>query len=206
MKRGKTLVATDTLFVFDLMGTVVVDPFYEVLPAHLGVSFQELLALKHPTIWVEFERGLRSEAEFLANFFHPESGRTLDAPEALVTAYTDAFDFMPGMESLLTELVDQGYPLWVLSNYPNWYEIARRKLKLDRFFEKYVVSCDIRHRKPEPAAFQAVLDLANRPAAQCIFVDDRQVNVDAAEQLGFQALLYRDTAELRRDLEQLRVS
>ncbi len=186
------------------MGTVVVDPFYEALPAHLGLSFQELLALKHPSNWLEFERGSLSQTELLSNFFAAESGRKLEDPAAMVAAYTDAFEFIAGMEALLSELVQQGHRLWVLSNYPTWYQIARQKLKLDRFFAKYVVSCDIGWRKPAPQAFQAVLESADCLAGQCLFIDDRQVNIEAAQQLGFQTILFHNAADLRARLHSIK--
>ena len=54
---------------FDVMSTLVYDPFMVDLPAFLGMSFDELLASKHPTAWMEFERGEIDEATYLDKFF-----------------------------------------------------------------------------------------------------------------------------------------
>ena len=57
--------------------TVVKDPFYEHMPQHFGMSFKELLAAKHPTTWIDFEKGQCSEEEAMQNFF--KDGRAVDA-------------------------------------------------------------------------------------------------------------------------------
>jgi hypothetical protein len=36
--------------------TIVRDPFFEHMPKHFGMTFKELLAAKHPSTWVQFER------------------------------------------------------------------------------------------------------------------------------------------------------
>jgi hypothetical protein len=61
-----------------MQDTIVYDPFYHHMPAYFNLSFKELLAAKHPTAWIEFERGLISEADFLDKFF--ADGRAFDGP------------------------------------------------------------------------------------------------------------------------------
>jgi hypothetical protein len=58
--------------------TIVFDPFYDHMPKYFNISFKELLASKHPTAWVEFEKGLINEDQLLAKFF--ADGRTFDGP------------------------------------------------------------------------------------------------------------------------------
>jgi FMN hydrolase / 5-amino-6-(5-phospho-D-ribitylamino)uracil phosphatase len=55
----------------------VKDPFYKHMPAHFEMTFEELLAAKHPTTWIDFERGLLTESQALERFF--SDGRTVDA-------------------------------------------------------------------------------------------------------------------------------
>jgi hypothetical protein len=49
--------------------TIVTDPFYHHVPPHFGMTFKELLAAKHPTTWVEFEKGQCTESEAMQNFW-----------------------------------------------------------------------------------------------------------------------------------------
>ncbi|KAL0288978.1 UNVERIFIED_CONTAM: Flavin mononucleotide hydrolase 1, chloroplatic, partial [Sesamum angustifolium] len=49
------------VLLFDIMDTIVRDPFYHDVPAFFGMSMKELLECKHPTTWIEFEKGLINE-------------------------------------------------------------------------------------------------------------------------------------------------
>ncbi|MFI7238789.1 HAD-IA family hydrolase [Streptomyces cyaneofuscatus] len=54
--------------------------------------------------------------------------------------------------------------------------------------------------KPDPAIYRIAAERAGVPAERCLFVDDRQENVDAATALGMTGVLYREPADLRRAL------
>nr|XP_028957368.1 flavin mononucleotide hydrolase 1, chloroplatic-like isoform X3 [Malus domestica] len=64
------------IILFDIMDTVVRDPFYRDVPAFFGMSFDELIECKHPTAWIEFEKGITDEVELAKTFF--KDGRPLD--------------------------------------------------------------------------------------------------------------------------------
>ena len=55
--------------------------------------------------------------------------------------------------------------------------------------------------KPDPRIFAAALERAAAPASDALFVDDLEVNVEAARGLGIDAFRFRDkeqfVAELR---------
>ena len=61
------------MLLFDVMGTIVHDPFAVELPAFFGMPFEDLLEQKHPTSWVEFETAAIDEATFLRHFFASSS-------------------------------------------------------------------------------------------------------------------------------------
>jgi hypothetical protein len=99
---------------FDVMGTLVVDPFYERVPAFFGMTFRELLSAKHPTAWVEFEAGAIDEAEFLLRFFRDE--RAYDHV-GLKRAMRDGYLWIDGMLAVVQELHASGVSMHALSNY-----------------------------------------------------------------------------------------
>ncbi|MDA1267103.1 MAG: hypothetical protein O2816_18645, partial [Planctomycetota bacterium] len=55
---------TDPILLLDVMSTLVVDPFYQEIPAFFGLSLDELLAQKDPRAWVDFEQDAIDEATF----------------------------------------------------------------------------------------------------------------------------------------------
>ncbi|MFI1226980.1 MULTISPECIES: HAD-IA family hydrolase [unclassified Streptomyces] len=54
--------------------------------------------------------------------------------------------------------------------------------------------------KPDPAIYRIAAGRVGVPPTRCLFVDDRQENVDAATALGMTGVLYREPADLRRAL------
>jgi putative hydrolase of the HAD superfamily len=193
--------AASALLVFDLMDTVIADPFYREVPRYLKTTLEALLAVKHPTSWIEFETGLADEASFLGRFYREECGLVLKDPDAFREIFFSSYRFVEGMEALLGELKAHGRPLWVLSNYSRWVEIARIRLGLDRFFEGYCVSWQTGHRKPHPEAYRALVAQSGR--RDCLLVDDRSANIEGARQAGLDGVLFTDTKSLRTELHRL---
>jgi HAD superfamily hydrolase (TIGR01509 family) len=187
------------ILLFDVMNTLVHEPFYHEVPAFFGLSLRELMAVKHPTAWVEFELGRLTEGEFLASFFR--DGRAFDGAE-LVRVMRAAYRWMPGMEELLRTLSARGYAIHALSNYPEWYRLIDERLRLSRFLDWSFVSCRTGVRKPDAAAYlDAAAMLAVEPG-QCLFVDDREANCAAARAQGMPAVRFTGAPELGAELAQ----
>jgi len=67
-------------------------------------------------------------------------------------------------------------------------------------FERYFLSCEMRLLKPDPAYYRNVLDTLDVPAGDCIFIDDRAENVEAARGVGIASIRFMSVDQLERDL------
>ena len=185
---------------FDLMGTVIYDPYLEALQAATGATdLATTLRGRDPNCWPEFELGVIDEAEFVRRFCpDPQPRQTFDI-DAFNRARREGYAFLPGMEEVLAQLqgVAQRY---VASNYPVWIEELRTTFALDRYFEGFYASCYLGYRKPDPRFFAAMLDDLGLPAARCLFIDDRRTNCEAAAEVGLAVHHFGDAEGLRRDL------
>jgi HAD superfamily hydrolase (TIGR01509 family) len=174
------------ILLLDVMSTLVTEPFEQDIPAFFGMSLAELLAQKHPTAWVEFEHGTLTEEEYAARFF--ADGRPLDLA-GFKAMMRRSYELMEGTAELLEELKAAGYPMYTLSNYSPWWHLIEEKLQLSRWVEWRFVSCITGVRKPHPEAYLiAARELGVAPG-ECLFVDDRQKNVDAAIAVGMRGLV-----------------
>ena len=184
---------------FDLMGTVVYDPYLEALQAATQLDVQTMFSARDPQCWPDFERGAIDEAEFVRRFFpDPQPGHVFDIA-AFNHARRSGYAFLPGMQQLLADL--EGVSArYVASNYPVWIEELRTTFRLERYFEGVYASCYLGLRKPDPAFFAAILDDLGLPASRCLFVDDRAGNVDSAARLGLAVHHFTDAAALREHL------
>lgn len=108
-------------------------------------------------------------------------------------------DVDPDMIALLEELAAET-PLAMLSNAPT--ELADRVddapwagLFRHRFF-----SSRLRLTKPDPRIFTQVCERLDTTPSEVLFVDDREVNVAAATELGMRAVRFTGVERLRADL------
>jgi len=93
----------------------------------------------------------------------------------------------PGVQELLAALAPR-FTLACLSNTNavHW-PYVRDVLGLSGLLHRYYLSHEIGHLKPSHAVFEHVLADLGCPPQQVLFLDDNQLNVDAAQAVGLQA-------------------
>lgn len=183
------------VILWDIMDTLVHDPFFTHMPGFFGNTFEELVPRLRKGTWVDFELGMLDEAEFYARFFR--DGSAIDGP-GLKQCMGEAYRWIDGLEALLGELKQRGVPMHALSNYPIWYQLVEQRLGLSRYLELSFISCHTGLRKPAPEAFLGACQRLGHPPEACLLVDDRASNCDAARALGLAAFQFTgDVAALR---------
>ena len=187
------------LLLFDVLDTLVYNPFNKEIPAYFGLTQSELLEQKHPTAWVEFESGVIDETEYFRRYFSDQ--RSFDHLE-FKRVVCAAYRFVDGAELLLRDLSDQGIEMHALSNYPIWFRDIEEKLRLSRFLEWSFVSCLTGVRKAAAEAYLGATRALDRPPQTCLFIDDSIVNCLAAEAAGMRAINFVDATTLRSELHE----
>ncbi|WP_373044263.1 HAD family hydrolase [Vulgatibacter sp.] len=121
------------------------------------------------------------------------------APALAVEAWCDIFDLWPEMESLAAEVIEAGHPTYLLSNTePVHFELLRKQIPVLGRFTDLHLSYEVRAAKPDPRFYRLALERFSLPASSCLFVDDREENVEAARREGIGAVLHRgDVDEVR---------
>lgn len=181
------------VILFDVMSTLVYDPFQVEMPRFFGMTLQEMFAAKHRDAWVRFEHGEIDEPTFLSQFF--ADGRDYDHA-GFVACVRGAYRYLDGVEPLLSRLAATDTELHALSNYPSWYRYIEEELALSRYLEWTFVSCQTGVRKPDPEAYLGPARTLGVEPAACLFVDDRQKNVDAAKAVGMDGVVFEHAAQL----------
>ena len=85
----------------------------------------------------------------------------------------------------------------------NQYRIDRFGLR--SYFTVFFSSCFLGVKKPDEAIYRLALQMTQRTPEECVFVDDRDLNLDGARSLGIHAVLFRGAADLERELVSLGV-
>ena len=106
-----------------------------------------------------------------------------------------------GTVDLLGELHGQGVKVCALSNWSaETFPVALARFPFLGWFERIVISGEVRLAKPDPAIFTLALAACGLEAADTVFIDDVPANVATARSLGLDAILFQDPEHLRAQL------
>lgn len=191
--------------VFDF-GRVLVDIDYMTLfEGYFGVDKESQARFCELFTKGEFieacDRELISFAEIIANSQkeHPEFHDALqyfyDNIDALVVGE------MPGMYELLEIYKDKGYKLYGLSNWGSPVYSVMARYKIFDLLDGRVISCEEKVIKPEREIFDRLCERYGLKAEECLFVDDKPENIEAARNAGMEGLVFTDTTSFARELE-----
>lgn len=178
--------------VFDMMDTLLTDPYREAIEAGTGRSLTDLRDLLVGTRWPDFECNRITEREYLAAFV--DAGVDVDL-EAFHRARLDGYAWIEGMDRLLDDVSDVAEAV-VASNYPDWLDQVADDWFRDRV-DGVIGSCHLGERKPDPAFFHGMLTWLDAVPDDVWFVDDRQHNVEAAAALGIRSLHFESAEDTR---------
>jgi len=123
----------------------------------------------------------------------------------LIFEMTNAQKLIPGMNVLLKKLSNKGYELHILSNIgPRRFEqLSKDFPEIISLFKKVkIVQPHGKHslRKPDKQFFTDYLKEYKQDHQQIIFVDDKKENINAAQELGIDAILYKSPKQLQDQL------
>ena len=111
-----------------------------------------------------------------------------------------------GTVAILTELKDQGTPLYALTNWSaETFPHAQSRFGFLEWFRAIVVSGDIGLIKPDADIYELLLATQGLTAAETVFIDDKGENVEAARALGFHGIRFTEPESLRTALGELGV-
>jgi epoxide hydrolase-like predicted phosphatase len=152
---------------------------------------------RHPLF--ELEKGNITEEEFTRRL-GDALGRPLDSMRA---TYFEHLHANEPMIELMRELRDGGLRMALLTNnVREWEPLWRAKLPdVDEIFEVIVDSAFVGMRKPDPEIYTLTLErLGGIKPEECVFVDDVEINCEAAAALGMTAVRFEDNEQAIADL------
>jgi putative hydrolase of the HAD superfamily len=95
----------------------------------------------------------------------------------------------------------------LLTNFPaHIHKFIKTDWIINGAFDHFIASCDVKLIKPDPAMYQLTLDRIGCTAQECVFIDDREINVRAAKALGMYGILFKDQEQTIQDLQNLLIA
>jgi 2-haloacid dehalogenase len=124
----------------------------------------------------------------------------------LIRAYDERYleslkGAIPATVDILRSLWMEGFSLFGFSNWSaEKFYLARPEYEFLGWFQGIVISGEVGMTKPDPRIFQMLLMQVNRPAGECLLIDDSPANISVGHTLGFQTIHFHKPSQLADEL------
>ena len=156
----------------------------------------------HPLF--ELETGRMTEPAFLggiADQLTEQLGRPITL-EGFGEAYFRHLHPNERLIDYMRSLKARGYRMAICTNnVREWTSLWRAMLPVEEIFSVVVDSGFVGMRKPEPEIYALTLERLGVPAEAALFVDDIELNCDAARALGLRAVWFHTTDQAIEEIE-----
>ncbi len=168
--------------VFDLGGVVFArDP--RKFEREFIEFFSYITLPEMPHFWEEYDRGV-STYESVINDLAEYNNCDREFAEHNLRRSIVTQEEIPATKSLIAELKDAKYKLYVLSNMAlDFIEFLRTK-EVYKYFDGEVVSCHEKVVKPDAKIYKILVDRYDLNPEETLFIDDRKSNIEAAQNEG----------------------
>lgn len=178
--------------IFDLAGVVLLTvkgTFNTLLAERLDARLEDVARVLNGPANDRWDLGEISDDEFFS-YLLTELNAPLEKKAILEKFVIDDFYVDQELLTYIHEL-HKTYKTALLTNFPpHVHDFMKTKWIMNGAFDHIIASCDVKLIKPDPRMYQAALDTLSCQVEEVVFVDDREVNVKAAQALGIPSVLY----------------
>lgn len=106
----------------------------------------------------------------------------------------------PNMYQLVDQIKETGMRVGLLSNVNDRGRYLLHKFGFYEPFDPCILSSEVGLEKPDPRIYELLLKTLDLPGEEVVFIDDKEENVEAAKQLGIDAIHFQSFEQLRKEL------
>jgi putative hydrolase of the HAD superfamily len=202
---GVSLANITTVF-WDIGGVVLTNGWDHNSRIEAAKTFQldsEEFRERHDLSFPAFDTGQITLDQYLDRtlFYRP---RAFNREEFTAFMFAQSKEYSETRELLREVARIKKYFVASINNEPrelNNYRIEAFGLRKD--FQVFFSSCYLHARKPEEQIYRIALEVSQRPAEQCAFIDDRQLNLENPRRLRMHVIHHKNAAQTRAELKAL---
>lgn len=194
--------------VFDV-GNVLIEFDWNSYLKSFGFSTETYSAIKRVTFpsvqWRERDRGVLTEEEYNQVFYSvaPQYKKEL---QKVLQKETQALRVYEYSKKWIQELQGKGYKTYLLSNISrNLCRGFYEQLDIIPQMDGVIFSCEVHALKPELEIYRILLDTYKLKPEECIFFDDLPENVEAANRLGIEGIVFKGYEAAIEQLKEYRI-
>ncbi len=186
--------------IFDF-GNVVIrfDPYYMASCVTETEEDRQTLVktVFNPVTFEQTDRGLISLNEHIDMVIPDVPERLREKAVKLLSEWYSMLPIYDGMEQLLNDAKNAGYKIYILSNINSHFKDNADKVEILKMFDGTVFSSEIHLIKPEREIYEYAVNKYSLNKNECVFIDDRQINVEGAENAGIKGYRFESAEKLR---------
>jgi putative hydrolase of the HAD superfamily len=161
---------------------------------------------RHELMLNAFETGQATLDQYLQRtvFYRPRDFKPEDFKAFM---FSQSQPFPEALEFARKLAASRKYIMAALNNESreiNEYRI--RQFKLKDYFEVFFSSCYLGVRKPDIQIYQLVMEITQRKPSACVMIDDRELNLEIAREVGLLTIHVKNLDQLKQDLARLGVT
>ena len=124
--------------------------------------------------------------------------------DEFVPLWNDIFTENTDVASLMRRVRDAGRPVYLLSNVNELHwEFVKGRFPALSGMDGWVLSYEVKSKKPAPAIYKAALDMAGAGPGETVFIDDLEENTAASASCGIKGLTFKGAGVLESELTEL---
>ena len=149
----------------------------------------------------EMDRGKLSDEELLSGFIQNDPSIETELRQVFedITGMIRRYDYaIPWLK----ELKERGYGVYYISNFAHKAHVECEKaLDFLPVMDGGILSYQAKLIKPDPEIYRLLCDRYGLKAKECVFIDDTEKNVLAAQKEGMKGILFHTLEQTQSELE-----
>ncbi len=110
--------------------------------------------------------------------------------EKVEKEYLDTIELNDGFVDFISAAKKHFKTAIISNDSSRWGRYLREKFDINKYFDAVSVSGDLRIKKPDRRIFELTIEKLGCAAADCLYVDDREEYLTAAEALGMKTVMF----------------
>ncbi len=155
--------------------------------------------------WNELDRGVLGYEEVLERFVQndPQLEKIIHKVFADLHGILGVYDYT---ENWIQQLKEAGYGVYYLSNFfLKAEEDCKDLMGFLELMDGGILSYKDKVTKPDRQIYELLLERFGLKAEECVFLDDMKKNIDGAQVVGIQGILFQDREQAVEELQKLGV-
>ncbi len=171
----------------------------------LGLTEKEIYKMLRPTDRTDFFHGKITEEEYISKVIKKNNWKL--STEQVKGIIRENFVEIEGTREIIEKLKSHGFQLGLLSVHGReWIEHCNNKYGYHKLFHSTLYSFENGISKPDRGAYEGILKRLGAKPQDCLFIDDKEENLLAAEKIGIKTILFKNAEQLKRDLRNFSIA